>query len=456
MTIRAIAGLLALNALYLAVGTSVLAALRGWRSAREWGSFAGLAYLLGVSTLGVLWVLLLVVGIPFRGPTIVVSAALVVVVAAAVARARRRPVGWGRSPARVLTRLSLVTAVGIAAVAVFFEALFRAGRLHGLYAFDGWAFWIPKATSIFGTGQLEPDVLEQLANPSYPPLVPTLDAAAFHAMGGIDVVTLHLQYWLFAVGFCAAAAGLLSRRVPTWILWPFLVLSLVAPRMSGSLLVPQADFLLQFLLCTAALLGAAWLVGSASWQLSAVTILLGGCVLTKREGIFLAAVLLVALAVASADRWRMAWPRLGVVALGVAAIGLPWRLWYLSQGIGGEQPRDSDPGRTDDALRLALEVFFDRGLWSVLTLLAIAAVVLAALRGAARQAVFVGVLLALVVLGGAWLTVAFPEFPVTADESVNPIVRFTGAAALLSAVAAPLLLAGVWARARTQPSPEAS
>ena len=309
MTIRAIAGLLALNALYLAVGTSVLAALRGWRSAREWGSFAGLAYLLGVSTLGVLWVLLLVIGIPFRGATILVSAALVVVVAAAVARARRRPVGWGRSPARVLTRLSLVTAVGIAAVAVFFEALFRAGRLHGLYAFDGWAFWIPKATSIFGSGQLEPDVLEQLANPSYPPLVPTLDAAAFHAMGGADVVTLHLQYWLFAVGFCTAAAGLLSRRVPTWILWPFLVLALVAPRMSGSLLVPQADFLLQFLLCTAALLGAAWLVGSASWQLPAVTILLGACVLTKREGIFLAAVL------AGRARGRLGGP----MANGVAA-----------------------------------------------------------------------------------------------------------------------------------------
>jgi hypothetical protein len=271
-------------------------------------------------------------------------------------------------------------------------------------------------------------------------------------MGGTDVVTLHLQYWLFALGFCAAVAGLLSRRAPPWVLWPFLVLMLVAPRMTDSLLVPQADFLLQFFFCLAAILAAAWLEGRSPWHLPAVTVLVGACVLTKREGIFLAAVLLVGLAIATADRWRTAWARLGLVALGVAAIGAPWRLWYWSQGIGGEQPRESDLGRAGDALRLAAQVFFDSGLWSVLTILGVAAVVLASFRGHARQALFVGLLLALILLGGAWLTVAFPEFPVTADEALNPIVRFTGAAALLSAVAAPLLLAGVWTRARAHPA----
>ena len=75
-------------------------------------------------------------------------------------------------------------------------------------------------------------------NPTYPPLQPVLDAAAFHAMGGADVVTLHVQFWFLVVGAVAAVAGLLHRHAPAWLLWPPLLLVLVVPRFGERLLAP--------------------------------------------------------------------------------------------------------------------------------------------------------------------------------------------------------------------------
>ena len=69
-------------------------------------------------------------------------------------------------------------------------------------------------------------------------------------MGGVDVVTLHLQYWFYAVGFVAAVAGMLlgarARRGSSG------RSSCSRSSRHGcreSLLVPQADFLLQFFVC---------------------------------------------------------------------------------------------------------------------------------------------------------------------------------------------------------------
>ena len=63
--------------------------------------------------------------------------------------------------------------------------------------------------------------------------------------------------------------------------------------------------------------------------------------------------------------------------------------------------------------------------------------------GDRRLATFVAGLLALVFLGGAWVTYSY-SLPVTADESVNPIVRYTGAIVVLASVVMPLLLASAW------------
>ena len=132
-------------------------------------------------------------------------------------------------------------------------------RLQSLQAYDAWAFWVPKAKAIYFFGGLDPQVFTTFPEPTYPPLVPILDAAAFHAMGGVDVVTFHLQYWFLVVGAVAAIAGCLERPVPAWLLWPPLVLVLVVPRVAAGLLAPQADMLVDFLFVIGALLLALWL-----------------------------------------------------------------------------------------------------------------------------------------------------------------------------------------------------
>ncbi|MGZ4386347.1 MAG: hypothetical protein ACXVZO_05420, partial [Gaiellaceae bacterium] len=65
MTLVAIAGLVALNLLLLAAGSGVLWATCGWDSWLELARLAGVAYLAGVATVGVLLVLELTAGIPF-------------------------------------------------------------------------------------------------------------------------------------------------------------------------------------------------------------------------------------------------------------------------------------------------------------------------------------------------------------------------------------------------------
>ena len=165
----------------------------------------------------------------------------------------------------------IVTAVGIAAAGVLLEGLFRRARLSGLYEFDGWSFWVPKAKAIYEFGNLDERFFTSLPGAAYPPLVPTLDAAAFHAMGSADVVTLHVQYWLLGVGFVWALAGLLAERVPPWMLWPFVLLLLLAPRIGRRFQIAEADMFLDFLFVLAAVLVAVWLAtgsdGGSWWRL---------------------------------------------------------------------------------------------------------------------------------------------------------------------------------------------
>jgi hypothetical protein len=448
MTVRALAGLAALHLLYLVVGASVLWALRGWL---RWGSavaLAGLAYLLGIATLGVVWTVLLVAGVPFGGPTILATS--VAVVAAGVAEGGRRGFRIAPSALRApLAPAALVTAAGIAAVGVYLEALFRVARLQGVFSFDGWAFWVTRGKAVYFFEGLDEQVFSTVPNPSYPPVIPILDAAAFHAMGSADVVTLHVQYWLFAVGFVACAAGLLARRVPAWILWPSLVLAFVIPRMRSAVLAAQADLPLDYLVVGGTLLIALWLVDRKGWQLEAAALLLACGALVKREGLVLAGCVLVAALVATAPGWRRAWPRLALVGLAVVLAAVPWRIWYLAHGIEGEVGTggfdDVFTRHTTDSLRLAIDVLADTGRWSAVPTVGLMAAVLAALWGRRSHAAFLATLVLLLTLGGASTSVVFPEIGVTDDEAVNPIVRLTAGTVLAISCLTPLLLAGAWA-----------
>ena len=447
MTIRAIAGLIAFNLLVLVCGAAILWLARGWRTWLELGRLGGLAYLTGVAAVGVVWTLLLVIGVPFSGLLILLTAAALVAVGLLGGRrlGRRRP----SRPSLAHARVPLAAAAGIALTGLFLEALFRQARLAGLYNWDAWAFWVPKGKAIYFFGGLDEGFFTSLPGSSYPPLVPVLDAAAFHAMGSADVTTLHLQFWFLGAGFIWALAGLLSERAPAWILWPFVLLLVVAPRLGRRFTVPEADLLLDFFFVVAAVLLVAWLHDQERWRLVLATALLCGMVLTKREGVLLAAFLVIATLLASLPRWRAIWPPVAVASVIAVAVAVPWRIWYVAHGIAGEgagggSAPTENPERLWPSLRLALDVLFAGGYWSVIVPVAIGALVVAALSKAYALVVFFGALVALVTLGGAWITWAIPELEITQELGANPIVRYMGAAALVCCAAGPLLLAAAW------------
>ena len=449
MTVRAIAGLFALNGAFALLGMSLLwslGALPRWADVLR---LAGVGYLAGVAAFGTLWTQLLVIGVPFGGWGIVATLAVGTAAACVLGLAlgRSMPRGFGDDRGSSTTAL-LTTAAGVALTGLLLEALFRAVRLQSLQAYDAWAFWVPKAKAIFFFGGLDEQVFTTLPGPTYPPLVPVLDAAAFHAMGGVDTVTFHLQYWFLVVGAVAAIAGLLHRRTHPLLLWPTLLLLLVVPRFGAGLLTPQADVLVDVFFVVAALLLALWLLDGGTWRIALAGLLLAGATLTKREGLLFAAAAL-AVALLAATIWRRPGRRVLVgTGLCVVALAIPWRLWYRGNGIGGEAPSDGGLGgsfdRVLDSLRLSFDVLFDTGRWSVAPLIALVALAAAAVWGDRRLALFVGVLIGIVFLGGTWVTYSFVDIPITDDEAVNPIVRYTGAVVMLAAAATPLLLESVW------------
>jgi hypothetical protein len=442
VTVRALAGLAALNLAYALVGLSILWGLRGFRT---WGvvlRLSGLGYLLGVAAFGVLWTALLVAGLTFGGIEVAMSLLVLGAAGAVTGLVRGSAIPHGIDRARA-TPMVIVSAVGIALAGLYLEALLRTARLQSLQAYDAWAFWVPKGKAIFLFHGLDEHVFTTTPNAPYPPLQPILDAAAFHAMGGADVVTLHVQFWFLVAGAVAAVAGLLHRHAPAWIVWPSLLLVLVVPRFQERLLVPQADILVDVLVVVAALLLALWLRDRAGWRLAAAAVLLAGAVNTKREGIlFAAAVLVVAFAV---SRPR-SWPWLAVTSLAVGLAILPWRIWAERHDISAGTPSSFSDDRLADAMQLSFEVLYSTARWSVVPLVATIALAAAAVWGDRRLAAYIGLLGLLLFAGGVWSTVGFEELTLTADESGNPIVRYTGALVLLAAVALPLLLCSVWGR----------
>jgi hypothetical protein len=450
--LHSLAGIAALNLLFLVVGVTVVWAVAGLPS---WGAFArlaGVAYLLGVALGGIAWTLLLVGGVPLPAVGMWLALAAIAFGGVAGGALLRRPLP--HRP-RSLPTVSVLDVAGFAVVGLLIEELFRAGRLAGLYTFDAWAFWIPKAEAIAAYHGLDARFFSTLPGPTYPPLLPAVEAADLHAMGSWDTATLHLQFGFLAIGFVAALLGCLWDRAPHWLVWPCVVLALAAPRMTDSLLAPQADFLLDYLFAIAALLLVLWLVeGQSTWVILA-TPLLVAAVLTKREGLMLVACLLVAIAVARGV--RRSWRPLAIVAAIVGAASLAWHAWYAAHGVGGEVAPGGglaagiDPGRAADALWLSLRVLLDPSRWSVLPWVGLVA--LAAAAAARRRAlvVLVGVTAALAFLGGAWVTWSFRGLAMTSQESLNPIVRYTASIELLFAATVPLLAGAALGRRVLRP-----
>jgi hypothetical protein len=450
MTVRALLGLAIGNVIVLGAGGCLLWGAHGLRSWTELARLSGFAYMIGVAGLGVALSLELVVGVPVRLATVVLTCVALALAGLILGRLLGRDAPPLRR--RVSFGLGLVSASYGALVAVYVEAVFRAGRLAPLSNYDGWAFWVPKAEAIYFFEGLDEQFFRELANPTYPPLVPALEAAAFHAMGSPDVVTLHVQFWFFLTGFVAAVAGLLAPRVHAALLWPVLLLVLVAPRVVARSLEPQADFMLDYFFALAALLVALWLVERRAWQLNVASLFLAGAMLTKRDGQLLAACVVVAALVASWGARRFAWPRIALAGGCALALAVPWRLWFTSRELHGELPASGFLGPFDHldrpwpALQSVVRALLDFELWLLVLPLTGLAIALALLAGARVLPLYAALVYGLAVTGFVWVLWSFTqlELPFVQDEGVNPIVRLCGSLVLLSAGLVPLLLDAAW------------
>jgi hypothetical protein len=450
MTIRSLLGLAIGNLIALGAGSSLLWGARGLRSWVELARLSGLAYLIGVATLGIALTVELVAGIPFGLVTVMLTC-LVLAAAGLVLGGL-----FGRAPPPLRggdsQGMGLIAASYGALVIVYVEALFRAGRLAPLSNYDGWAFWVPKAKAIYLLGGLDEQFFRELPNPTYPPLVPALEAAAFQAMGSADVVTLHVQFWCFLTGFVAAVAGLLAPRVHAALLWPVLLLVLVAPRIVARSLEPQADFLLDYFFVLAALLVALWLVDRRAWQLGVASLFLAGAMSTKREGQLLTACVMVAALAASWGARRFAWPRILLAGGCALALTVPWRIWFSSRGLTGEFPTSGFLGlfehldRPWPALQSVVKALLDYELWLLVLPLTGLAITLAFVAGARVLPVYATLVYGFAAAGFVWVLWSYTELPLpfVQDEGVNPIVRLCGSLVLLSAGLVPLLLDAAW------------
>jgi hypothetical protein len=446
VTLRAIAGLAGLNALFLAAGAGLLWGIRGWGWWTELVRLLGVAYLLGVGSMATLLTLTLVAGVPFGWPALIASATALVVGGVLLGwrlgrrRPGLRPHGWR------LPRLGVVSALWAAGIALYLEALFRSGRLAGESEWDAWRCWTIRAKALFEFGGLDREVFSSAACPGYPPAWSVVEASGFQAMGSVDVVTVHLQYWFLALGFVAALLGLLARRVRQAILLPFVLCLLVLPSLTERATDGRADLPLAYLAVVGAVLVLLWLEDRHAWRLPAATIVFAAALLTKREGLLLVAFVFVAAFAASWREWRPAWPRLAATAVGAVVLSLPWRIWLQAEELRSGAPPEGYLGVLDQAdrawpaLRLVVRTFLDYDLWLLAIPLSSTAAVLAYLAGARRHAVFVATFTGASIVGCAWAIWSEPALEITQDYGLNPVVRLVGGPTLVLVALTPLVL----------------
>jgi hypothetical protein len=443
VTVRAIAGLTALNVLLAVLGSAVLYALRPKTTWRELVRLVGVSYLLGVASLMVALSLLIVVGMPVNLLSTVLVGAALLALAFLLGR-RRRPAE--RAVGAEAPLLTVWSAALFALLAVCLEAVFRKGRLQGLIEFDGWDSWGPKAKALYHFGHLDPHFLDGLPGGSYPPGLPALLATGLHAIGSDDVVTLHLQYWFLGLGFVAALVGLLATRVAPLLLLPFALVIFVMPDIRSRSVDIYGDLPLGFLVATAALLIALWLLERQQWQLPAASLMLAAAALTKREAIVLAGCVVVSALVASASRIRRDWrPLLSVFLAAVAATFL-WQIWLWAHSLPGNGPSGglhflTDGARAWDSLHVVVKNLFTFDLWLLSLTIAIAATGLCLLVRAWRLAAYLASLIVADVLGCTVILWSDSNLQLT---DVNVVSRLVGTVALSVAAITPLALQGAW------------
>lgn len=362
----------------------ILRALGGWKTPRGALRRSGVAYCVGVGAAGTALQLALVLGIPFGVPLVVGTC--VALAAAGIAPVHGRDASAARRPSRALALPVTLIAVTLALLAV--DTLFQP-----LGAWDAWAQWTAKAKALVLFGGLDTSYLASAPyrawNPDYPVALPAIEAAAFAFMGEFDTQVIHLQFWFLLAGFALALVELLRERVSAALLYPSVLLVVLAPTVQNLTAGALADVPVGAFFALAGVSGWRWLHEDDALFLRLLVVFAAAAMALKVEGRIFVAALFVALAVTAESRRRRL-TLAGAAAVAVAASLLPWMLWSAGadvRGLVSSSPADvlsSDLPEHVGRIPQALAVLALRGLdprsWLVIVPLAVAAAVLARRR----------------------------------------------------------------------------
>jgi hypothetical protein len=457
---RSYEGLVAAQMLFLVAGLGVLWAFRGWRTWLDLLRSLGLAYLLGVGGIGVLATLVLIAGYGVGTPVVVALSLGLALAGSVCGYLGRRPlprVGGFTRPRTDPTAL-FADAIVVLVVVVLVEFL-RASLRQGIVAWDSWTFWVPKAKAIYFFGGLDPQLFRSLANPSYPLLVPALQAMDFHLAGSADVGILAAQYWLLFAAFVFAVPELLREVVPPQVLWPFLLLACVVPELDRRFTNAQGDWPLDIFFTLSAISLARWLLTRESWLLCTYGAFLAAALATKREGQLMAVCLVLAALLATWRRARTIWPWVVGVAAAAYVLNIPWRIWWSSRGLSSGGPEIgfralfSHLDRLGPSIRIVLHLLFQYDFWLVAVPIALVAAIAVALRREFVLPSFFLMTVVLLLVGFVWILWAYVSLPLD-TSSATPIPREVASVVLLSLVFAPLLLSRLLVDAELDADPQ--
>jgi len=387
-----VAGVLAVNAVFLAVGYALLACVMPVSA-----SYAGVALIAGAGSTGV-GVFLAVVGGLHAGLLALALVSVLLAVAGgavAVRLGRARPTS---GPALSREGAALLVPL-VAVLAVVLVGGFRTTP----WLDDSWGIWLPKAVALqahgLDAGLFVPNgTFVSFEVPDYPLWWSSVLALDVRAVGSVDVRIIDAQLALLVVAFAATLVRLLWGRVRQWLLLAGALLVAASPEFLRQAQSGAADLPLAMFASVAALGGALWLVRRDRLGLALCGVCAAAALATKTEGAP-EVVLLLAVALVAARRRALA--LLPAVGAAFATI-LPWWAWRSAHDVPERIPlRDLlDPsyladraGRVGESADTLAGHMFSPGQWLLLVPLLFAVCLLLAGRTRAALAPAAAVLL---------------------------------------------------------------
>jgi hypothetical protein len=451
---RELAGILAVQLLYAAIGAGLLPLLRLAPTRALFVRRIGLSYLVGVAAVGILAAHLALLDVPLGLLELAVLALLCLGLGwRRLRRSERTAAAPSPTPrGRLEWAGAAVAAVASVGLLVLLVHASRAYAARPLKEWDGWAIWATKARALYEFGGVYEPVFAHYQPVAHPLLLPSLEAIGFRAMGTFDGTLVHVQLIALAFGFAAALWSLLGDRVPAGVLALAMLAVLSASPLLAQLSTNLADVPLALLCALGVVCLGRFLVTAEGWTLVAAALFLGAAMLTKSEGVLFAAAAFGAVAVVLAA--GRAWRPLRQVAIAAGAslaILLPWRVYLAANDLRNPEYRLSDaldPGYLADRrerVSPAVSRLWDElaaGSWGLLVPLALVAVAAAFLAGRPRLAAFALLWPALGFAGLVlvyWISVVPVELTLTWTAERVVVTLVVGAAAL-----APLLVGEAW------------